>query len=202
MRSLSSTVAVGVLAIVLSGLAWAAAPAPRGPAPVEPKAEAVNKGGVTLPSGAAPSAGSFYVIECKVLDDTADGKTRILASPTVVTGEGRPAVVRVGREIPPPRGSKAAKAAFEGLRWQVKVYRTSGGQTFLDAELASSWVPENTKQDSLRLASLHLRLIEPVTLGEKLIIPLERDDQKKATGRRFELVVRDAAGHTALRAAR
>ena len=74
---------------------------------------------------------------------------------------------------------------------EVKVYRTKRGQTFLDATLQKSWTPAEAKGDSLRLVNIGLRVIEAVTLGEKISVPFGYGDEKTAP-RRFEVVVKEA----------
>lgn len=192
-----------ILAIAIPASIWGAAserekpaPAPPVPAtvPVPPGAQradpirpATLRGKGTIPT-------RMYLIECKLLETAPDEQPRVLASPMLMTLEGQPAVVRVGRDVPPPKGAEAAKGSFAGLLLEVTVRRAKGGQTFLDATLQKSWTPAEAKGDRLRLVNIGLRIIEAVTLGEKIVVPFCAGDGK-STLRRFEVVVKRVGPH-------
>ena len=129
-----------------------------------------------------------YVVECKLVHTSPGGEPEILASPKLMTLEGQPAAIRVGRELPPPKDSGVAKGPFEGLSCELKVSRTDSGQTFLDAELTKSWTATNAKSNSLRLANIGLRMIEAIELGQKINVSLGEGDEKTAATH-FEVVV-------------
>jgi len=132
-----------------------------------------------------------YIVECKLVHTSPGGEPEILASPKLMTLEGEPAAIRVGRELPPPKDSGVAKGPFEGLSCALTVYHADSGQTFLDAELTKSWTPANAKSNSLRLANIGLRMIEAIELGEKITVPLGEDGEKTAATH-FEVVVTKA----------
>ncbi|MBN2473808.1 MAG: hypothetical protein JXB62_04330 [Pirellulales bacterium] len=118
-----------------------------------------------------PITARQYRIDCRLVQTAPDSPSRVLASPTLVVSDGRLAVVRIGREVPPPNGSELAKGPFEGVTCEIHVYRTERGQTFLDANLQASWIRSNGKNSSVRVVNVGVHVIEAITLGEKTVVP-------------------------------
>ena len=188
----SILVATAIAASAISAALWATASECPDTATQRPPAATVPIPSAPL-RAKTPAPTRAYIIDCRLLDTTPGGKPTMLASPKLMTVEGRPAVIRVGQEIPPPKDSGVTKGPFKGLLFEVKVYRTRGGQTFVDAKLQTSWTAPNTKSDSVRLMNVGARIIEAVTLGQKISVPFGPGDEG-TTARRLELTVSQVAG--------
>jgi hypothetical protein len=198
-RLVTYTALIGAVAVATA--IWATASEPDKPAAVAAPVGALRAGPAPPVAKTPPPAtgrrqtampGPYYLIECQLLDTGPDGQTRVLSHPVLMTLEGQPAVIRVGGEVPLPKAAPVTGGPFKGLLLEVKVCRTEGGQTFLDANFQRSWTPSEPKPDSVRLLTVGVRIIEPVRLGQKISVPLGPDGVQ-TTSRRFEIVVRDAA---------
>jgi ABC-type amino acid transport substrate-binding protein len=167
MRSLFATFAA--LAAVLScATAAHAAPPKKSPAPAQVRP---------------------YLIECKLLSTDAKGKEIVVSSPRIMTIEDQPATVRVGSEAPLPPGAKKTDDLFQGSSVDLNVYRAKDGQVFLDAKMVLTRSQESAIK-GVRLVSCGARVVEPITLGQTVTVPIEAFGPG-AVKHRFEFLVRE-----------
>ena len=128
-----------------------------------------------------------YAIACRLVEVGADGREQQLSAPVVMTTEAMPAEVSIGSETPVANGPKAAAPLREGIECKLSVDRGADGRLYLDARVEHSRSLDN-KKDRVRMAIQGVRILEPVTLGEKLVVPVT-DLRGRQPRMRFEVTV-------------
>jgi len=137
-----------------------------------------------------------YVIETRILGADSDGKETVLAAPKVAVLEEQAASIRIGSEIPRPGNTNEVEFLHEGTAIDVKIFRDNDGQRFLDAKLTLTghappppvsnvavrlltrfvpdwlWKPTPEEPVGIRLISTGARVVEPLKLGEKIVVPI------------------------------
>jgi len=119
-----------------------------------------------------PKPFSQVLIQVKLTQATPDGKQAVLCEPSLVTTLGRPVNFSVGGDIAPPRNVDVEEQLRYGTSLLVKVFRRKD-QLFLDV---SANVAELNRADvdSVRVTTTGLRVVEAITLGKAVVIPLPR----------------------------
>lgn len=136
-----------------------------------------------------------YVIETTIFGADVDGKETVLAAPRVAVCEDQLASVRIGSEIPRPGNTDDVEWLEEGTAIDVRIFRDKDGQRFLDAKLTLTghappppisnvavrllsrfvpewvWQPVEEESAGIRLVSTGARVVEPLKLGEKVVVP-------------------------------
>jgi hypothetical protein len=183
--------------------------------------------GVLLPSLPAPACGEDsapgargeaakpqFIIECRVIERDAKRKShKILAEPTLVTIEHRPAYFKVGHEVPIVAGvRRETDYEASGLVPQVRpihsvleagttlttrVSRDRPGYVTLDVNLSLATIEspkestalDGEKRQSGRVRTEAIRAVECIELGKKLTLTLGRE---KTPDQVVEIVVTEA----------
>ncbi len=112
----------------------------------------------------------LYIIDVKLMQTTPNGKDVPVYQPTVMTTEGQPAHVFVGSEITPPKDVEVKEPLEAGDSSLLTVFRKHG-QLFLDASV-NRYENAAPGAEGVRLTSIGLRVVEAVTLGKTITVPL------------------------------
>ena len=146
---------------------------------------------VGVAGGVEPDRGiAQYLIECRIFVADASGREVVIAEPHLVVSENRPASLRQINRTPRPGKTMDAKWLEEGTAIDVTIFLDDDGQRFLDANVQltrrpTGWPPQKA---GIRLRTTAVRVVEPVKLGEKIVVPLDGDGKQ-----RVELRVSDLA---------
>jgi len=130
-----------------------------------------------------------YLVELRLVDTGPHGEARVMAEPSLVTTEGRTARYRVCAEVPAPEGVEPMQPLHYGMTLTLRVFRR-GDRVFLDANAESADV-KRSDEDSVRITSSGLRLVEAITLGKPIVVPIGRVEAGKPTAQ-WEVVVKRA----------
>ena len=153
-----------------------------------------------------------YVIETRILGADSDGKETVLAAPKVAVFEDQGASIRIGSEFPRPGNTNEVELLHEGTAIDVKIFCDKDGQRFLDAKLTLTgqappppvsnvavrlltrfvpdwlWQPAREEPVGIRLVSTGARLVEPLKLGEKVVVPIGGEGPQRVEMRVTEMV--------------
>jgi hypothetical protein len=137
-----------------------------------------------------------YCVECWLVGSDTDGNELVITAPKVSLFENQKGSVRDVSRSPRPGKTETPEWLEEGTTIDVKIFRADDGRRFLDAELKCTghaaetqeskfnislltrhvpgwiWQPKPEKALGIRLVSTTVRVIGPVKLGEKIVVPL------------------------------
>jgi hypothetical protein len=108
-----------------------------------------------------------------------------------VTLEGHSAVVEVTCRVPSPKDSGLKEPLTAGSHAQIRVFR-NGERLFLDASFNRAVVRAES-EDGVRIASVGMRVVESLTLGRTIEVPLAGKTAGGQPSGRFEVVVTKVA---------
>ena len=109
-----------------------------------------------------------YRIDAKV---TLNGE--VVSRPQILTREGVPFSVRIGRDLDPPTMHRKRKLA-EG--WELTgVTYLHYGQLYLDATYSISKADHQSTSKRLRIVTTTAELIEPIQLNQPIKVELDND---------------------------
>ncbi len=144
----------------------------------------------------AAASGRSYCVECWIVGTDTAGNELVITAPKVSLFENQKGWVRDVSRLPRPGKTETPEWLEEGTTVDVKIFRAGDGQRFLDAELKCTghaaqpresridvtlltryvpswvWQPKPEKPLGIRLVSTAVRIVEPVKLGEKIVVPL------------------------------
>jgi hypothetical protein len=123
-------------------------------------------------------------MKIRVVQAAADGKGETLCCPSLVVPEGVTAMCSNGQCIPSPGGVDLEEPLLSGQSYFVKVFRRDG-KVFVEARCNLSEA-SRSDADGVRLTTRGFRVVEAITLGKKITVPLAQDGKE-----RFELTVEE-----------
>ena len=145
---------------------------------------------------AADECDTTYSVECWIVGADADGQELVITAPKISVFENQHASVRDVCQIPRPGNTEDVEWLEEGTAIDVKIFRDKDGQRFLDAKLTLTghappppisnvavrlltrfvpdwvWQPVRDEPTGIRLVSTGARVVEPLKLGEKVVVPI------------------------------
>jgi hypothetical protein len=169
---------VAVALVAAAALTYAASANPQTPVRVEllPISSVAGCGAASGANAQAPGrVRCQYLIDVRLYRTGADGKEALAAAPKVVTTEGEPAYVQIGERISPPNGF--TESLDVGFSLIVKIYRNNG-KLFLDTSASACGLAEQ-KADRVCITTTGLRVVEAVTLGQKISVALPDDEKAR-----------------------
>jgi hypothetical protein len=164
---------------------------------------------------AADECDTTYSIACRIVGADANGLELVITVPKISVFENQDASIRDVCQIPRPGNTDDVEWLEEGTAIDVKIFRDRDGQRFLDAKLTLTghappspvsnvavrlltrfvpdwvWQPVEEEPTGVRLVSTGARVIEPLKLGEKLVVPFGQHGWQRLEMRVNELVPQD-----------
>ena len=121
-----------------------------------------------------------YVVDLRFVEVRPNGKEIQLAGPTLAVVANRVVPFRMGGKLAAPMGIADAELVAplsQGTSVKLKIHRSKRGKLILDACLKCEQVVNQIDPKSSRVHSFDkaVRIIEPVTLGQKTVITMEKD---------------------------
>lgn len=172
-------------AIILSvGQAASAQPDPGCPGPTDK----AGRHWVGQPISFPLAEENFYVVECRIVKESADGKRDVQIGPRLTVADGGTAIVNDVTQTPivasvrRKRSGDEARITVlkEGTAIELSVYDQGDGWATLDATIETSQIRDLKQKDAgvgrhrqcARLESRRVRVLELTALGDEIKVPL------------------------------
>jgi len=133
-----------------------------------------------------------YMVQMRLVEEQSGKPTRVLAEPTIVTAQGRPASMRVGGEFEPP-GNEPSEPIEFGTKVDVTIRPERGDRLLVNLRLEiSERIERSSPETKFAVVSTGIHTLLSVEPGKTFVVPTGtvKDGEKRT---RLEVTVFETA---------